>query len=391
MADAANTILLVTSNSSSPTLFFENDIGLPSQSSASLLEEGEPIPWTISNRYYDAPVNFIVRSIENVALSDVADVPAIVFLCGPEQSLQDDFREFAPLVSENDKLEVALAVFRTDEAAPPSDADQADELEAFFDDHGFEFINLSSPSSLDDTPPPTTRVVDALSTIMWPSMVRKPRTVRLSGSIPEPVRVSEQSLKDISIASIFAGFQAMDLNSEEAMRREREAFEKWLDVDNEEIIGFPGVMESNDPALPSPGPSQPGFDDDFSDFIQASHGAEPSFPLSPTSSMFASASSSTRDPNEVGENEDGDLFDDDMPSASEIDSTMRQIFGRSAGMGDDVDFAHILSALQAMKEEVSGLPTEAERRKAAARVALGLVYGLDGPVQDPDADVHASQ
>lgn len=68
------------------SLFTEtDDIGLPSQSSASLLEEGEPIPWTISNRYYDAPVHFIVRSIENVALSDVADVPAIVFLCGPEQ------------------------------------------------------------------------------------------------------------------------------------------------------------------------------------------------------------------------------------------------------------------------------------------------------------------
>ena len=40
------------------------------------------------------------------------------------------------------------------------------------------------------------------------------------------------------------------------------------------------------------------------------------------------------------------------------------------------DLSRVLSALQGMKEEIAGMSDEDERRKAAARVALGLVYGL---------------
>lgn len=40
------------------------------------------------------------------------------------------------------------------------------------------------------------------------------------------------------------------------------------------------------------------------------------------------------------------------------------------------DLSRVLSALQGMKDEISGMGDESERRKAAARVALGLVYGL---------------
>ena len=48
--------------------------------------------------------------------------------------------------------------------------------------------------------------------------------------------------------------------------------------------------------------------------------------------------------------------------------------------GDDFEFgafdlSRVLGAVQAMKEEISGMTDEGERRKAAARVALGLVYG----------------
>jgi len=41
------------------------------------------------------------------------------------------------------------------------------------------------------------------------------------------------------------------------------------------------------------------------------------------------------------------------------------------------DLSKIFGALQQMKEDISGMENEDERRKAAARVALGLVYGLD--------------
>lgn len=40
------------------------------------------------------------------------------------------------------------------------------------------------------------------------------------------------------------------------------------------------------------------------------------------------------------------------------------------------DLSRVLGALQGMKEEIAGMTDENERRKAAARVALGLVYGL---------------
>ncbi len=40
------------------------------------------------------------------------------------------------------------------------------------------------------------------------------------------------------------------------------------------------------------------------------------------------------------------------------------------------DLSRVLSALQGMKDEIAGMEDEDERRRAAARVALGLVYGL---------------
>lgn len=105
-----------------------------------------------------------------------------------------------------------------------------------------------------------------------------------------------------------------------------------------------------------------------------------------------------------------DMEDEDMPSQTEIAETSRKIFGstplalsptRERGHGSfqaptalggahpgeepDVemtdsdlerfDLQGVLGALQVLKEEIAGMPDE-ERRKAAARVALGLAYGL---------------
>lgn len=41
------------------------------------------------------------------------------------------------------------------------------------------------------------------------------------------------------------------------------------------------------------------------------------------------------------------------------------------------DLSRVFSALQGMKAEIAGMEDEDERRRAAARVALGLVYGLE--------------
>ena len=115
--------------------------------------------------------------------------------------------------------------------------------------------------------------------------------------------------------------------------------------------------------------------------------------------------------------------DGDMPSRLEIAETSRRIFGavpvslspaQERGDGSlhqptdlggaptgglpgeelDVEMADadlerfdlqsVLGALQGLKEEIAGMPDK-ERRKAAARVALGLAYGLGG---DPHPEVN---
>ncbi|KAG6915148.1 hypothetical protein DXG01_013043 [Tephrocybe rancida] len=59
----------------------------------------------------------------------------------------------------------------------------------------------------------------------------------------------------------------------------------------------------------------------------------------------------------------------------------------SAADGDEsydmepFDLSKVLGALQEMKAEISGMEDEGERRKAAARVALGLVYGLEADAE----------
>lgn len=102
---------------------------------------------------------------------------------------------------------------------------------------------------------------------------------------------------------------------------------------------------------------------------------------------------------------------DEMPTTDEIAETSRRIFGsvpltasptvdrkktvlsdgdgdlealiRESSEGDDLpdlrrfDLQEVLSSLQGLKEEIAGMSDDKERRKAAARVALGLVYGLD--------------
>ena len=92
---------------------------------------------------------------------------------------------------------------------------------------------------------------------------------------------------------------------------------------------------------------------------------------------------------------DGDSEDDDLPTKEEIRETSGQIFGKvvagtplveaSSSMPDDsdgdervapFDLSQVMNALQQFKSDISGMDDEEERRKAAARVALGLVYGL---------------
>ncbi|KAJ3830725.1 hypothetical protein EV361DRAFT_867224 [Lentinula raphanica] len=104
-------------------------------------------------------------------------------------------------------------------------------------------------------------------------------------------------------------------------------------------------------------------------------------------------------PNEDKEDQiSEDDSDEGLPSQTEIRATAQRIFGPLPSSSsslpnlesldveeghtefdDDMDFdlTHMVSAIQGMKAEISGIENMDERKKAAARVALGLVYGLD--------------
>jgi len=64
-----------------------------------------------------------------------------------------------------------------------------------------------------------------------------------------------------------------------------------------------------------------------------------------------------------------------------FDSPSSSFAGESDDDDDDFeleafDLSRVLGALQGMKDEIAGMSDQDARRKAAARVALGLVYGL---------------
>ena len=92
--------------------------------------------------------------------------------------------------------------------------------------------------------------------------------------------------------------------------------------------------------------------------------------------------------------DEGDSEDDDLPTKEEIRETSGKIFGKvvtgaplvETSMADDsegdervapFDLSQVMSVLQEMKSDIAGMADEEERRRAAARVALGLVYGLE--------------
>jgi len=141
-----------------------------------------------------------------------------------------------------------------------------------------------------------------------------------------------------------------------------------------------------------------GFDDDFADFVSAPAPATETskqFSTEPAPAASKSLDSEAEEPQEevefhTAEDEDyKELLDEDMPSKEEILLASQRIFGQSMAPrdGDDdeeeedrgeFDLGSIMGALASMKEEIAGISNEEEKRKAAARVALGLVWGLEG-------------
>ncbi|EIN12636.1 hypothetical protein PUNSTDRAFT_124399 [Punctularia strigosozonata HHB-11173 SS5] len=470
------------------------------------------IPWTIQNKYYTAQVAFRLKSFDDWTPADVQGVPAFVYVWNGPDNYRDDVKLLSGQVTAavGCDPEVQLAV-RLAHASGDETHEGADD---FCSSHGFEYVDAtgsggSDPDAdaYDDTEPIPSlpRVLDALSTIMWPSMVQAPATLaRKSRGAHDLFTWGRSSSSADDIRAILGS------TSTDAQRHEMEELERWL---QEDLVHTP-TAESVTPHHVDITAPPSGFDDDFGAFMASapsqpgiaqgslttspkqldaalafpSHDAGRSLAASASvlsldshydfdaaanrSSASASASLAHSDAEEDEDDEEPSFsytqihdtsFDDHededgLPTRAEIEATSRRIFGTGSTpppanpfapsspsarrtsasanvpsaespsktttfstsviptwtpparpdpssprerkifrgvFGEDgedgsiqrtesesseagaFDLNRVFSALQGMKEEIGMMDDEDERRRAAARVALGLVYGLE--------------
>lgn len=312
------------------------------------------------------------------------------------------------------------------------------------------------------------RVIDALSTIMWPSLVQSDATRSRKSRARELLDWAREEEEDDGLKALVSPQHDHDDHAQgpsshiidqissqkkSRMQREMDELQKWLEeeehgtssrkaeADNEAWMHSDLIDMPTTPTIrTSYGQEDFGFEDDFTDFVGAPldvqyGGAPRANPLIPThtGASYQSLGSFDEHSFSIPHTSALDTGDDDvgLPSQAEIEETSRRIFGLSPTSAmlhvpphphssrnldspaifstslaspssrphdipfdtpdssfapddeDDEDFemgafdlSRVLSALQGMREEISGMEDESERRKAAARVALGLVYGL---------------
>ncbi|KAL1742262.1 hypothetical protein HDZ31DRAFT_43612 [Schizophyllum fasciatum] len=476
----------------------------------------EHIPWTISNKYYAADVHFAPHAVHGLSPHRVRAVPALVFTWAHGEAYKHHIRRLARDL-DGCAPEVCLAV-RQDAAGDiaPEDRADADELreeegaiDEFLAAHGFEFVDASgSGASGRATPradstgiPRLPRVVDALSTIMWPSMQpRAARSLDWTQGSPDTSLALDTSLESLSPdppTSLTSPLYPPPTPDAHRLHREMAALERWLETDDfdfdddpwrfgasaggaaggvssplsEESLSAFGARTPGAAQTAGAGQSPAGFDDDFTVFVsappqeardaprpdpdtsfeshaslestadasfasQASFTAHTSFdapfpfPFDSTRSRSNSLAphaagpfyhslgsvsdfgdeqlpgahdTSAQDTHDASVHGAHDVLpsddeDEDLPSRAEIREASARIFGPPSGAhaqpttssadpssGADpsspspapFDLSRVLDALQGMKAEIAGMADEGERRRAAARVALGLVYGLE--------------
>jgi hypothetical protein len=282
------------------------------------------------------------------------------------------------------------------------------------------------------------RVLDALSTIMWPSMVQAPRAAARRSRPANFLGLADDTFDEAGLAALLRGRGADGDGAKELAE-----LEKWLEEDEpsfvddeDEEVQIP-VRQDFEDGLPTPGPRTHGFDDDFAAFVSApssdSDKARPAVPafvvhsghdsLSLDTSFdatynFDGASSPFLAPSRGASGSDagrvspghtdaswtslgstseaGEVLargivssgpeDEDvaLPSRAEVLSTSARIFGPAGITGsvgetenpEAFDLTRVLASLEGMKAEIASIEDDDQRRQAAAKVALGLVHGL---------------
>ncbi|CAE7095251.1 unnamed protein product [Rhizoctonia solani] len=329
------------------------------------------IEWTIKNKYYTAPVNLYLHQVSKPPAkplwppeTDNERVPALIFVFGKGEPYRDIFLSMKEAYLAHN-AEVALAVSLPSSSDTTLPTDSFDSIEEFFSDHGFEYVDTEdSPEVAEHSDHlqydvrGLPRILEALNMIMWPSMTRTatggPRRApieaeQLDNSSPtvfeHSFAVSDTAPPDhpslFGIDSQSTSHSLAELNA-------------WLDDDDSWVPAgqdhqtATAAGSSNEAAV-----LKDGFDDDFTEFISA--------------------------PPEAG-------ADTGLPSTVEVHETTERIFGHDSDAPGGFDLTSVLGALEAMRLEIGAIEDVEERRKAAARVALGLAAGLGIDERDEDDD-----
>ncbi|KAH0832034.1 hypothetical protein J3R83DRAFT_12940 [Lanmaoa asiatica] len=454
-------------------------------------EQASAVSWTIVNKYYTAEVRFLIHPLSSwTSIQDELSAPALLFVWNRGEPYREQIRKLSQHTSQHE-FEVALAIrLPSTGSTSPAEIEDDQDIDVYLSSKGFEFVDVPDieASSPDRTGiPGIPRIIDALSTVMWPSMVRQTtKRVTTTGFIGAVQRNPGIASDDYHNLVRLVG-EKISGNDGDHMQRELEELERWLDEDTLSGGADARSADSEDEAVPwstvvTPGTLSPsssgflensrpttpkaGFDDDFASFVSASSAGFAGVPQASSESLssppLASTSfSSTFSFNSASSGRSTPIFDDyasfdkthlapsesykslgsvsdlgdidkesvnlerlstssdeegeDMPSQLEITETSRRIFGimphslSAAQEGGDgslqaltalggapsqsypgeqldvemmdanlerFDLQSVLGALQGLKEEIAEMPDK-ERRKAAARVALGLAYGLD--------------
>ncbi|KAJ7600717.1 hypothetical protein C8J56DRAFT_911093 [Mycena floridula] len=396
------------------------------------IENGTSIPWTISNKYYTASVHFSAHTIKGLAPHVLKDVPAVVFVWAQGQAFKhhilrigQDMNGAEPEVSLAVMLSGSASAEADDDQSGPEDDEDSNDIDEFLSSHGFEFIDATSGQDrigLSESIPSLPRVLDALSTIMWPSM-------QGASSSSQPTHDRHRAFLDWAESPsgsfdiseedlVVTPPQGSGRGPAEHLRMQKQMAElaRWLEEDDDEqrrrdMKEDPWQSEASGDVISSPtelsvNEDQMKFEDDFTVFVSApatslsnehghltpTHSAgsfNPSFDFDglgvPLSGSLYRSLGSQSDLGDIDHDGEGgehiDSDDDDLlPTKEEIQSTASRLFGSHDDADDDLaafDLSRVLGALQGIKEEIATMEDEGERRKAAAKASLALLVGLE--------------
>ncbi|KAI0056115.1 hypothetical protein BV25DRAFT_1921266 [Artomyces pyxidatus] len=404
-----------------------------------------PIPWTIKNRYYTADVHFHLVEFSQWTPHIAADVPAVIYVWARGEPYAEHIQSLSQNL-ERHEPEVVLAIALGAPSTHPSDPPEGPD--AFLADHSFEYIDAERaqrtsddsnphhepPSPFrdseteieaddSDAPQGLPRVLDALSTIMWPSMVRthdSSKRKSLFEALPAPSDdpSEDDPTEEETLAALVADSRTRGLG----VRGEVAALERWL-LENEDLhehelretglteeeareAGL-GIWHSEDVAVSArsgdasdpwgiaasgpPVPVDAGFDDDFAAFVAA-----PALSVTgPPTPMPAHAHAQEHDSLQLDAQHlvpmhTGGSYRSLRSTTSSFDPHVDPYAGYEplehesiadnmdiSLAGDDArapfDLEDILNSLQSVREEVAGMGDEEQRRAYTARFTSDFV------------------